>query len=70
MAQRVTQQIVQVAFETNPQARVTSIAAEVLQAPPAPAACVTSLALEVLQTASGTSLVVSGARPVVYMVAG
>lgn len=70
MAQRVTQQVVQVAFDTNPSARVTAILAEVLESPTA-AARVTTVAVEVLHSVGTTAPPSSGnRRPVVYFMAG
>lgn len=50
MANRVTQQVLQVVYQPDPTARVTTVAAEVLQLPAAPSARVTNVAMEVLQS--------------------
>lgn len=50
MADRVTQQVLQVVYQPDPTARVTTVAAEVLQLPAAPTARVTNVAMEVLQS--------------------
>lgn len=53
MADRVTQQVLQVGFQADATARVTSLAVEVLQVDALPDARVTSLAVEVLQSIDG-----------------
>lgn len=68
MAQRVTQQVVQAAFSTTPEARVTSHVAEVLQLPPAPAARVTSVLMEVMESIGSTPLA-GGTKQTVYVIA-
>lgn len=50
MADRVTQQVLQVGFQPDPDARVTSVAAEVLIEPTAPTTRVTAIAAEVLHS--------------------
>lgn len=50
MADRVTQQVLQVAYQPASDARVTAMALEVMQAPATPTARVTAVALEVLQS--------------------
>lgn len=69
MAVRVTQQVVQVAYDTDPSARVTAIAAEVV-ALHSPTARVTSLAMEVIFPIAGSGPPPSpgGRRPVVFVI--
>lgn len=68
MADRVTQQVLQVVYQPTSQARVTAVAMEVLQAPVAPEARVTAVAMEVLQSVAASSPA-SGVRPIMYIVA-
>ena len=68
MADRVTQQVLQVGYQPSRDARVTTVAMEVLQDPPAPAARVTNVAMEVLQsvTSSGGG---GGSTSIMYIIA-
>jgi len=50
MADRVTQQVLQVVYQPDPTARVTSVVMEVVELPAAPTARVTNIVAEVLQS--------------------
>lgn len=56
MADRVTQQVLQTAYQPTPTARVTSVVVEVAQNPPAPTARVTSVVVEVAQNPPAPSV--------------
>lgn len=68
MADRVTQQVLQVAYQPTPTARATTLALEVMQTPPAPSARVSTIALEVLQTVTATTA--GSNTSIMYVIAG
>jgi len=68
MAVRVTQQVVQVGYDTDPKARVTALAAEVASVQPATAR-VTAMAVEVVFPVAGVVVPGGGGRkPVVFVI--
>lgn len=67
MADRVTQQVLQVGYQPSQDARVTTVAMEVLQDPPAPIARVTNVAMEVLQSVTGSGG--GGSTSIMYIIA-
>jgi len=70
MAVRATQQVVEVGYDTTPQARVTALVAEVIVEPVATAR-VTALALEVIVPTAGIAPPpTGGARSVVFVLGG
>ena len=70
MADRVTQQVLQVVYQPDPAARVTTVAMEVLQDPPVHAARVTAVAMEVLQSvASSGGGGGGGSTSIMYIIA-
>lgn len=71
MADRVTQQLVVTAYNTNPEARVTSVTAESLIKPTAPTARVTGVYLEALTSVAGTGGGGGGgSRVTMFVIAG
>lgn len=70
MAVRVTQQVVEVAYDTTPSARVTALAAEAVTLQN-PSARVTAFAMEVIFPTAGATPPSSGGRkPVVFVIGG
>lgn len=69
MAVRVTQDVAVVAYDATVDARVTAFAAEVSTLQPADAR-VTAIALEVIIPANSPPVVVSGRKPVVFVIGG
>lgn len=69
MADRVTQQMIQAAFETDPSARVTTFALEAIHYNSTTPVRVTSVVAEVLY-ATTTGGGGAGPKPVMYIIAG
>jgi hypothetical protein len=69
MTVRVTQQVIQAAFETDPEARVTTFVLEALHQDNTTPVRVTSVVAEVLYSTSGAGGG-GGPQPIMYVIAG